>query len=474
MERAYKYPRAIIVLGVLLASCPGVFALDPSLAISQYGHTAWTIREGFSKGTINAMAQTPDGYLWLGTEFGLLRFDGVRALPWQPPAGEHLPDSDIRSLLVSRHGTLWIGTLKGLASWKDGKLTQYPEIPGQLIDTLIEDREGTVWAGVEVMPAWKLCAIQSGSVQCSGDNGSLGLGVGSIFEEGNGNLWAGTGTGLWQWEPGPPKVFPLSPLMREIHAFTQGDNGTLLIAIRGGILQLADGKAEAYPLPGGGWQFNPFSLLRDRHGGLWIGTKDRGLLHVHRGRTDVFAQSDGLSGDRITALFEDREANVWVATVNGLDRFRDFAVATISVKQGLSSASVESVLAAGDGSVWLGTRDGLDRWKDGQITIYRTRSAGTERIRELGGLGAAGESVARGAVREITNTGLPDNQMGSLFQDDGGRIWVSTPRGVAYFENGGFVPVSSAPRGFVHSIAEDSVRDLWMNPDQGLFHLGRG
>ena len=112
------------MLGVLLVCCPCAFASGPSLAISQYGHTAWTTREGFSKGTINAIAQTPDGYLWLGTEFGLLRFDGVRSVPWQPPKGEYLPSSNISSMLVARDGTLWIGTLKGLASWKNGKLTQ--------------------------------------------------------------------------------------------------------------------------------------------------------------------------------------------------------------------------------------------------------------------------------------------------------------------------------------------------------------
>ena len=95
-------------------------------------------------------------------------------------------------------------------------------------------------------------------------------------------------------------------------------------------------------------------------------------------------------------LFEDREGNIWVATADGLDRFRDFAVPTISVKQGLSNAIVESVLAARDGSVWLGTDDGLNRWNDGQITIYRKQSSG-----------------------------LPDDGVESLFQDDRGRIWVS-------------------------------------------------
>ena len=85
--------RAAILFGVFLTCCPCAFALDPSLDINQYAHTAWKVREGFSKGIIFSIAQTPDGYLWLGTEFGLLRFDGVRSVPWQPPAGQHLPSS---------------------------------------------------------------------------------------------------------------------------------------------------------------------------------------------------------------------------------------------------------------------------------------------------------------------------------------------------------------------------------------------
>src|SRR6516225_444468 len=140
-----RLTRAAFVLAMLLACCPGVLALDPSLDVSQYAHTAWKVREGFTKGTIVSIAQTPDGYLWLGTEFGLLRFDGVRSVPWQPPPGQHLPSTYIRRLLVARDGTLWIGTWKGLASWEDGKLTQYPELAGQIISALLEDREGTVW-----------------------------------------------------------------------------------------------------------------------------------------------------------------------------------------------------------------------------------------------------------------------------------------------------------------------------------------
>ena len=119
---------ALITISTLfLLGAPPVLALDPSLDISQYAHTAWTVREGFSLGNIYAMAQTPDGYLWLGGEFGLFRFDGVRSVPWQPPAGQHLPEKNINALLVTRDGTLWIGTFAGLVTWSGGKLTPRPE-----------------------------------------------------------------------------------------------------------------------------------------------------------------------------------------------------------------------------------------------------------------------------------------------------------------------------------------------------------
>src|SRR5205823_5443230 len=130
MEREDRKRRAVIgtqakacATIILVACCPCASALNPSLDINQYAHTAWTVRDGSLKAAVWAIAQTPDGYLWLGTDFGLVRFDGVRFVPWQPPAGEPLPGGRIRCLFVARDGRLWIGADEGLASWKDGKLT---------------------------------------------------------------------------------------------------------------------------------------------------------------------------------------------------------------------------------------------------------------------------------------------------------------------------------------------------------------
>src|SRR5262249_33102388 len=162
----------------------------PALDVSQYAHTSWKYRYGFGKGQIVDIAQTSDGYLWLGTEFGLLRFDGVRTVPWQPPdlsnKDQHLPSSSIVRLLAARDGTLWIGTRRGLASWKNGRLTQYGELAGLNIRAIIEDHQGSIWAGAHDLPEGKLCEIQKDRVQCP-DIPGLGHGVMGLHEDGKGN-----------------------------------------------------------------------------------------------------------------------------------------------------------------------------------------------------------------------------------------------------------------------------------------------
>jgi len=231
---------------------------------------------------------------------------------------------------------------------------------------------------------------------------------------------------------------------------SKDDDGRLLVGMSGaGLRQVIGDKVEAYPIRS---STNPNAvlpdhdvdsnkLLRDRDGGLWIGTHGRGVLHVHHGRADVFTKADGLSGDISCSIFEDREGNVWFASTAGLDRFRELPVINISKKQGLSSDDSNSVIAATDGSVWISTHDGLTRWKDGRLTVYRKSS------------------------------GLPDDDTQSLYQDDRGRIWIFTKRGLAYFEDGKFVSVKGVPSEEVYSITGDKAGNLWLSGNKGLSHL---
>jgi ligand-binding sensor domain-containing protein len=474
----------------LLFWSPAVYALDPSLDISQYAHTAWKIREGFVPGVIHQIAQTRDGYLWLASDSGLLRFDGVRTVPWQPPAGERLPSKDIRGVMIARDSTLWLGTAKGLASFKSGRLVRYPELDDHDVYALFEDHEGTVWAGGVVWEGaytqpGKLCAIKHGAAECYGSDGSFGFGVTAIHEDPQGHLWLGAGNGLWRWKPGPPKryVLPLPThgipsLVFGLNALIDEQPDGLIAAAANGITHFVSGKMEPYSFLPFEQQRQP-TLLRDRDGALWIGTLNAGLVHLHQGRIDIFTPADGLSGTPIQSLFEDREGNVWVATANGLDRFRGYPITTIGKKQGLSNSSTTCLLAARDGTVWIGMTDALNRWNRGQVTIYRkpggTAEAGAARADNEETRGPSGSRRPGPMVREVSAPELPDYMINSLYQDNHGRIWIATSSGLAYFEEGRIHRVTNAPLSDLNAMVGDSAGNLWIaQSEHGLAHLRDG
>lgn len=431
-----------LIAAILLLTAPAT-ALDTSWEVGQYGHTAWTLRDGSLPAYPRTIAQTPDGYLWLGTESGMLRFDGVRFTRWRPPDGRSLPSTNIATLLVSRDGALWIATTRGLARWKDGRLTEYSDLAGHYVTALAEDRSATVWAGMTAPDdRARLCAIQHEIQRCHGGDGKLGRFVTTLAEDSAGNLWVGAGTGLWRWNLPTPILYSVSQPFLEIHSLAEDSRGAILVAINREVRQLVDETLQPYPFIASDRQLKPTSLLRDRDGGLWVGTQDQGVLHSHHGRTDRFSQADGLSGDFIVSLFEDREGNIWVATLNGIDRFRDVSVRTLSAQHGLSSDTVMSVLATGDGSVWFGTVAGLNRWKDGRIT------------------------------QEWLQFQSPTESVGSLFQDAGGGLWASSSAGLFYLRRDGSQPQKIIDARYVDSMAEDASHNLWVSDGElGLVRL---
>jgi signal transduction histidine kinase/ligand-binding sensor domain-containing protein len=454
---------AVLAAAFLLAPC--AFALNPSLDISQYAHTPSRVNEGFSKLAVYSIAQTPDGYLWLGTEYGLLRFDGARTVHW--PIDDSLPSTQLRTVFAARDGTLWIGSSKGLASMEAGSLhlNKYPELSGQAIFGLAEDRAGNVWAEGWSATKAMVCSIGKGKVDCYGENAIIGAvtATGGLYRDRKENIWVGVVNGVWRWSPGPPNFYSLPDT--GLSAIAEDGDGALLFALRGAIHRLVDGHVElVQSLPLATRQFRVRRILRDRDGGLWIGTAGGGLVHIHEGRSEVFTQADGLSGDDVPTIFEDREGTIWVGTINGLDRFRDTPVTTYSERQGLSSARVVSVLAAKDGSIWVRTLDGLNRWKDRRVTVYRERSHALFLV-------AAGQE----SVRTLSKSEFPEQGAGSIYQDLRGRVWVSTPGAVGYFENGGFVPAPAIPGGRVHSIVGDRAGSLWFaHEERGLIRWEEG
>jgi signal transduction histidine kinase/ligand-binding sensor domain-containing protein len=277
----------------------------------------------------------------------------------------------------------------------------------------------------------------------------LGTEAYSVYETTDGRLWVSASNGLWRWKPGPPKLYRAS-LFRSCsnQGLSEIPNGGVLATSCDGLRQVVGDRLEAFSPPWPHEAGQAKTVLRDRDGGLWIGSEAAGLFHLHQGRVDRFSSFDGLSGDRINRLFEDREGNVWDTTDKGFDRFRALSAATFSARQGLTDTPL-SVLADRDGSLWIAALTGLFRWRDGRVTAYRA-----QRI----------QSSSAPAVDQVIVPGLPDKDALSLFQDHRGRIWYGGGylSRLGQLENGRFIPLEGVPAGFVDSIAEDAQGNLWI------------
>ena len=450
------------VSGSLFA--PGARALDPSLHITQYAHRSWTVREGFTKGPMVAIAQTTDGYLWLGTGAGLLRFDGVRAVPWVPPEGARLPSPGVHSLLTGHDGTLWIGTMRGLVGWKSGRATEYEQLAGLDVQILTEGPNGTVWAaGYSFNSNGKLCSIRPNQLRCNAD-GRLGHGAVGLHVDRRGTLWVATTGGFWRWAPGTPQFYPVSGKSDVYQDFAEDGSGALLIPLLGRVGRMNAGVLEtAYSYPSRVQNARGSRILQDRDGADWIGTDSHGLIRAHSGGAEIFTTADGLTGDSIEALFEDREGSIWVVTDKGLDRFSASSIATFSEREGLGTP-LYSLVAARDGSIWAstGTPGRIYRIQNGQVTLYRAPNAGSN-------------SNSPGTARpssDVTVRDLPQYEIASLFQDARGRIWVVGPDTAGYLQDRRFISIPGVPRGTIYAVAGDPAGHVWIsNSEHGLVHL---
>jgi signal transduction histidine kinase/ligand-binding sensor domain-containing protein len=441
-----------------LLLCVSATALDPSRQISQYAHTAWRIQDGAFSGAPYAITQTTDGYLWVGTEGGLVRFDGVRFVRWTGPDGKRLPSESVHSLLGASDGSLWIGTRVGLVRWKDAEFVNYDAAPG-FIESILQDPQGTIWMTRSQVRDDKgpLCGIAAGALQCYGAADGIPFHYAQpLARDDLGNLWIGSSLGLCQWRPGSARAYLSTALNADkglsgVSAIAAGTNGSLLVGMRRagtglGLQQLIQGAWKSFVVPGlDGTAIEVTALLIDRDRALWIGTSQHGIYRVHDGKADHFQSADGLSSDSINGFYQDREGNLWITTSRGIDRFHDLRVASFSKREGLTADSVESALAARDGTVWVGNAGALDSIRQGKVSSLRERN------------------------------GLPGRLVTSMFEDHSGRLWMGIDSGLAVYQNARFRSVNKpdgSPLGVVTAITEDVDHNIWAEVTQpALFRI---
>ena len=465
-------------------------ALDPAKALTQFTHSSWLMEDGLPQNSIKAIAQTTDGYLWLATQAGIVRFDGVRFTVFNPANAPALTNSNVMALLAARDGSLWIGTYGGgLTRLKDGTFTTYTTRDGlahDVVFALCEDAKGNLWIGTHGggLSRWRDGRFTTLSTK----DGLSHNFVRAIYEDRQADLWIGTdGGGLNRLSSGQFTVFGKpqglpSDIVLSIH---EDRHGSLWVGtFDGGLSRRHDDRFTTYAAKDGLPSNAVYAISEDRDGSLWIGTHGGGLSRWD-GRTFTSLTTEyGLADGGVRAIYEDREGSLWIGTAgSGLHRIKDGQFTTFTTEEGLSSNLVYPVYEDGAGDVWIGTEDrGLNRLSGQQISAYTTRQGlASDHVWSIEGgrdgslwLGTGGglSRLKNGSFTNFTTReGLSNNMVWALHEGRDGSLWIGTfGGGLNRLKDGHFDVYTSAdglPDTAVRAIEEDAAGTLWIGTNSG-------
>ncbi len=491
-----------ILLPVLLLICAGSgWTLEPNRRLTQYVHRIWTTQQGLPPGTIYDIWQTRDGFLWLGTQTGLVRFDGVRFTDAETLYKDLPENLWIRSGFEDSSGALWVGANDaGVFRLHDGEVEHFSTkegLPSDQVFCVLPGAGGAVWActangmarfldgkfdGKIGAPRLRSEAA-SGSIRaaCAASDGKLsdtklwfggdepvvysskGLGTGAgesiqptalrsippdasvrAIACGKNSICVGTTAGLVQVNGSEQRLYTTKDGLAEdgVLSLNEAVDGSLWVGTRGGFSRLRNGEFESFLPQDGLSQSSVSSLYEDHEGSLWAGTKG-GLNQFVDGRAIPYTLSEGLPSNSTGPLMEDRSGAVWIGTLDrGLARFNGRRFPALGVNQGLSSNTVLALASFG-GAIWAGTNRGLDVLQNGRV------------------------------VRQFTvRDGLPSDEIRAVYADPLGFLWAGTAAGPALFNGTSFSALPSAPADPVVAMGPDKeLGRILFSTEHGLFRI---
>jgi signal transduction histidine kinase/ligand-binding sensor domain-containing protein len=433
---------------VLLALLIGVLgrdarALDPRKSLSQYSRMIWTQEHGLPQDTIRAIAQTNDGYLWIGTDEGLARFDGYEFLVFDKSNGD-LPANSITALAADRDGSLWIGTPNGLTHYKDQHFRTFTVrdgLPDDAITALYEDHGGTLW----VVAGGYLTRARGGKFSNFAAGAELPVtSVRQIREDRHHDLWLAGFSAVLKLSD-DRFVTMLQP--EEL----KGDIVTCMLADRsdnfwiggstGLIVRAPDGRLRRFGASEGLPDAFVRALWEDRDGNLWAGT-NAGIARLEGNRFVAAQANDSYGRGLVRCLFEDREGNLWVGSNAGLIRYRDALLMVYGTPEGMPSNEPNTVFQDRGGRIWIGFHDaGLMLYSPQGSRVFTTRD------------------------------GLPNNEVFSIRQARDGDLLIGARGGLVRMHDGHFstfVPPDPLSRINVFDALEDPEGRIWLATPGGL------
>ena len=479
-------------------------AIDRDQKLAELYHTAWTFKDG-APAEVYALAQTTDGFLWLGTASGLFRFDGIRFEPYKPQSGEAFPQRSVASLLAVPDGGLWVGYWYGGVSFiKNGTVTDYGKAEGLPSDAVLafaRDRQGAIWiaAGED-----GLARLEGSRWRKIGTDWGFAGSAYTVFADQAGTIWVGT----------PSTV---AYLVEGEHQFQRAAQGLLpivrsLAEAPDGRMWMAEGGYGVRPVPLPGKEngrSGPAVLVGapaitfDHQGNLWITTAGNGIRRVpyperlpppkvkgpsawqfHDSEVEAFTQENGLTSDYVHCVLQDREGNLWFGTSGGLDRFRQSPVVSIPLQPisyrgalpipSLHSYTTSALAAADQGALWaagIGPQVLLKIQNDNVVTQLRDRPVDCAYRDPTGVLWFATPS----AVYR-----LADERLDSIHAKPGAvtyRYQGPVPAGKGLILRQLNLPkandITVSPQSRVKAITQDRSGRLWISMWSGTFRLER-
>jgi ligand-binding sensor domain-containing protein/signal transduction histidine kinase len=517
MIRAAKRWEALILL---LAFAPAAWALDPHRALDHFGHQVWRTDSGLPQNTVHSILQTRDGYLWLGTDGGLVRFNGLDLVTFDAENTPQFASDTVYDLLQDGSGTLWISTAAGLVSYRGGAFTAY--LPADTVWFTYEDRRHRLWAITSAGPA---VFDGKGFARVAGAQAAGPLNRQALAEDAQGTLWLGGSSGVFAFDVTGPKPRlrthllsgieteaialdhqgtvwigtgeglkrytgrALTPISKtEVTALETDADGSMWVGMATGLAHFAAGGASLpSPVHGEGLE-KVNRLFRDHQGVLWVAT-ERGVFRLEGQQVQSFSASSPLSSNRVLSLYEDREGDLWIGTdAGGLNLLRDQKFTTYTTADGLSGNFVRCVFQGANGELWIGTDGaGLNRRTPTGFVHYSTAEGLSSNV-VLSLAGGAGADLwigtpnglnllHDGRVRKFSSAdGLPDDFIRSLTTDRDGTLWIGTRHGLAHLVGGKFTSFSSLDglgSDFIGAILRAGP-DLWVGTAAGLSRLQNG
>jgi signal transduction histidine kinase/ligand-binding sensor domain-containing protein len=500
--KSCPFAKPTLLFALLIAAMP-VLALEPTTPLPSYGRQSWVMENGLPQNTVQVLLQTRDGFVWMGTEVGLVRFDGISFQVFDKTTSPALPGNDVHALLETRDGALWIGTSEGLARWKDGKVDSYTTANG-LADTdirsLAQGEDGVLFA----WSSQRLARFEENRFVDTTNSTHFPAGaISAVTSNGQNEIWVTAGEDMAIYRRGRWDAGHMAPSISGGVQFVQAFQdrtavsskstvqivaggvvdsrlvvgrelpgtriqsmlfdraGTLWIGTNGGLVRWIAENLDRLPVTDPLASASVLSLMEDREGNMWVGTETGGLHILRDQRFKALTVRDGLSSDNTTTVVEDRTGALWVGTSGGgLNVVRSaeagkYTVSTYTVGKGLPSDVILSLAAAPGGDMWVGTPDGLSRVRGDAVSTYTSAD------------------------------GLPDDFIRSLLVDEDGSLWIATRRGLTHWIG----PLSGSSPGsrmetftqaeglgsdLVGAMARDSAGDLWIATFAGLSRLHEG